>query len=146
MLDLKGARFLAIVLLVLCINSNVSLSSKADSLSAFGDLSLDHKKAVDVELLLGVKKVNSIIECNLWCLNDNDCEATNYYSAADGNDDVRGECELLKGAAENSLLEQENATFTRLRKVGILEKLHNLKVIDAVKSWPGPMELQLCWQ
>ena len=127
MLDLKGARFLAIVMLfVVCINLNVSLSSGADSLSAFGDLSLDHKRAVGVELLLGVKEVSSIIECNLWCLNDKDCEATNYSSAADDNDGGRGECELLKGAAENSLVKQENATFTRLRKVRILQKIYHL--------------------
>lgn len=127
MLGLNTARFFVIVTIwIICINSNVSLATSADSLSAFGELSLEHKKAVGVELLLAVKKVSSIIECNLWCLNDKDCEATNYFAASDDSDG-RGECELLTGAAENALLEQENATFTRLRKVGMLYKSRHLK-------------------
>ena len=78
----------------------------------------EHRKAAGTGIIRSSKKGISIIGCNLRCLRDELCVATNFYS----DDGIgNGNCELLlphgsPGQGGISFVLQQNATYSRMQK------------------------------
>ncbi len=88
------------------------VSSKETMLKATTGEVSQHQKAIGVTR--SIEKVVSIVGCNLRCLQDDLCEATNFLMGFEGN-----YCELLAASqiAGLSFVSQENATFSRLKRM-----------------------------
>ena len=108
--------FSAFHLHVICVIIQSSVSIK-QSRSAFGETIRENAKATGLRLVRQTLNAVSLVECNLKCLNDQDCRSTNYFAASTGR--FRGQCQLLNAHQEAELTFEpcENAVYTKLSKV-----------------------------
>lgn len=96
----------------------VSVTSM-QSKSAFGKTVKENTKATGVKLVRSTSNAASLIACNLGCLNDNGCGATNYLTFSSSSHRVGGECQLLSHEYENDATfeHERHAIYTKLIKV-----------------------------
>ena len=95
--------------------SPVSMQTK----SAFGKTIQENAKATGAKLVRSTSNATSLIVCNLRCLNDNGCEATNYLTSSSSSYSVGGVCQLLGYESENGVTfeYEKHAIYTKLIKV-----------------------------
>ncbi len=102
-----------VVIFALIFSDNLRFSISDPSQAIITESKQNHKACAFVR-----KKTKgvSIVQCNLRCMKDDLCESTNFYSISGA---MSGVCEQL-ASDENqheTFIEQENATFTRLKKI-----------------------------
>lgn len=112
-------RMLCSLLITLCISYMLIKSPfaiSARSQSAYGETFRGNRNTREKEFTRDSVNVISLVDCNLRCLNDKDCEATNYLKTSTRNG---GTCQLLKHHKENDVkFELDSLTvYTRLFKV-----------------------------
>lgn len=100
------------------------VSSEETMLKATTAEVFQHQKAIGATRSIG--KVVSIVGCNLRCLQDELCEATNFLMGFEEN-----YCELLAASqiAGLSFVSQENATFTSLKRIS-----HEVGIFDQCRT------------
>lgn len=84
--------------------------------SAFGGTFRENVEAVGHNLVRKSAKAVSLVDCNLKCLSDKTCEATNYLASSEK---CEGVCQLLVPHVEHEvqLKPVKSAVYTRLVKV-----------------------------
>ena len=124
--------FLGIIFHMLCCLAIEMFSfTSIQSRSAFGVTTRENTKATEVKLARRTFKVLSLTACNLECVNDRNCGATNYFPATSSSENFQGLCQLLHhGHGSDVAFErQQGAIYTKLQQV--IVSISFLLVIDS---------------